>query len=263
MRTNRTSWYFTAPFPGNVYGAFRIARAMKKYAKKTKLILGGGYVNTELRELSDPRVFDYFDYITLDDGEAPMLALLEHLKNKKKPLLRTFVRKADSVELVTTETLHDVPIVAAGTPSYWGLPLQRYVSLFEMLNPMHRLWSDGRWNKLTIAHGCYWKQCSFCDVSLDYIGRYERAPADLAREPHRAARRGDGPDRVSLCRRSRTTGCVACARRAPDRARRHDHLVGQRSLRESVHARAVRTARALGLRGDERWPRGSRRAIAC
>ena len=39
---------------------------------------------------------------------------------------------------------------------------------------MHRLWSDGRWNKLTVAHGCYWKKCSFCDVSLDYIGRYDR-----------------------------------------------------------------------------------------
>jgi radical SAM superfamily enzyme YgiQ (UPF0313 family) len=45
-----------------------------------------------------------------------------------------------------------------------------------MLNPMHRLWSDGRWNKLTVAHGCYWKKCSFCDVSLDYIGRYDASP---------------------------------------------------------------------------------------
>jgi hypothetical protein len=44
---------------------------------------------------------------------------------------------------------------------------------------MHRLWSDGRWNKLTVAHGCYWKKCSFCDVSLDYIGRYETAGAEL------------------------------------------------------------------------------------
>ncbi|VEB39725.1 bacteriocin maturation radical SAM protein 1 [Chromobacterium violaceum] len=48
-----------------------------------------------------------------------------------------------------------------------------------MLNPMHRLWSDGRWNKLTIAHGCYWKKCSFCDVTLDYISRYETASAEL------------------------------------------------------------------------------------
>ena len=48
-----------------------------------------------------------------------------------------------------------------------------------MLNPMHRLWSDGRWNKLTVAHGCYWKKCSFCDVGLDYIGRYETASATV------------------------------------------------------------------------------------
>jgi hypothetical protein len=53
-----------------------------------------------------------------------------------------------------------------------------------MLNPMHRLWSDGRWNKLTVAHGCYWKKCSFCDVSLDYIGRYDAATRDRAGRPH-------------------------------------------------------------------------------
>jgi tRNA A37 methylthiotransferase MiaB len=169
----------TVPFPGNVYGALRIARTAKAIAPTTRIVLGGGYVNTELRELSDPRVFDYVDYITLDDGEAPLLALLEHLSDPQKPLFRTFVRRADAVVFATEPTRHDVPFVSTGTPSYAGLPLDRYVSLFEMLNPMHRLWSDGRWNKLTIAHGCYWKQCAFCDVSLDYIARYERAPADL------------------------------------------------------------------------------------
>ena len=169
----------TAPFPGNIYGAFRIARAIKRAAPKTRIALGGGYVNTELRELSEPRVFDYVDYITLDDGEAPMLALIEHLRDKKQPLLRTFVRTTNRVSLVTSDALHDVPIAKSGTPTYVGLPLDRYVSMMEMLNPMNRLWSDGRWNKLTIAHGCYWKQCTFCDVTLDYIGRYDRAPAEL------------------------------------------------------------------------------------
>jgi radical SAM superfamily enzyme YgiQ (UPF0313 family) len=169
----------TAPFPGNVYGALRIARAVKALAPATRVVLGGGYVNTELRELADPRVFDYVDFITLDDGEAPMLALIEHLRDATRPLFRTFVRAGKAVKLVSDAAHHDVPIVAAGTPTYEGLALDRYVSLFEMLNPMHRLWSDGRWNKLTIAHGCYWKQCAFCDISLDYIARYDRAPADL------------------------------------------------------------------------------------
>jgi len=166
----------TVPFPGNVYSALRIARVMK--ARGAKAILGGGYVNTELRELRDPRVFDYVDFITLDAGEAPLLSVLDHLRDADKPLFRTYVRKADTVVL-ETDGRHDVPFVEAGTPTYQGLPLDRYVSLVEMLNPMNRLWSDGRWNKLTIAHGCYWKQCTFCDVTLDYIARYERAPADL------------------------------------------------------------------------------------
>ncbi|HEX7835994.1 MAG TPA: radical SAM protein, partial [Kofleriaceae bacterium] len=169
----------TVPFPGNVYGAFRIARAIKRAAPATRLVLGGGYVNTELRELADPRVFDYVDFVTLDDGEAPLLALLAHLRDPAAPLHRTFVRQGGVVRLVTGDGLRDTRLRDAGTPSYAGLPLDRYVSLFEMLNPMHRLWSDGRWNKLTIAHGCYWKQCAFCDVTLDYIARYDRAPADL------------------------------------------------------------------------------------
>jgi radical SAM superfamily enzyme YgiQ (UPF0313 family) len=169
----------TAPFPGNVYGAFRIARVVKAEAPAVRVVLGGGYVNTELRTLTDPRVFDLVDYVTLDDGERPLLALLEHLRDPSRPLLRTFVRDGDRGVQRSDAALHDIPLRDAGTPTYDGLPLDRYLSLFEMLNPMHRLWSDGRWNKLTIAHGCYWKQCSFCDISLDYINRYEPASADL------------------------------------------------------------------------------------
>ncbi|HEU4733754.1 MAG TPA: radical SAM protein [Kofleriaceae bacterium] len=169
----------TAPFPGNLYGALRIARAIKAVAPATRVVLGGGYVNTELRELSEPRLFDYVDFVTLDDGEAPMLALLEQLRDPRASLHRTFVREDGAVRFVTDPARRDVALRDAGTPTYAGLALDRYVSLFEMLNPMHRLWSDGRWNKLTIAHGCYWRQCTFCDVTLDYIARYDRAPADV------------------------------------------------------------------------------------
>jgi radical SAM superfamily enzyme YgiQ (UPF0313 family) len=169
----------TVPFPGNVYGAFRIARAIKAISPTTRIVLGGGYVNTELRELADPRVFDYVDFITLDDGERPLLALIDHLRDPTKPLFRTFVRVDGAIALRTDPSFHDVPLRDAGTPTYDGLPLDRYLSLFEMLNPMHRLWSDGRWNKLTIAHGCYWKKCTFCDITLDYIARYDPVHADL------------------------------------------------------------------------------------
>jgi len=169
----------TLPFPGNVYGGLRIARVVKALRPRSVVVLGGGFVNTELRALDDPRVFDGCDYISLDDGERPLLALLEHLRDPARPLLRTFVRREGRVTFETTAALTDLAHDDTGTPTYQGLPLDRYVSLFEMLNPMHRLWSDGRWNKLTVARGCYWKKCTFCDVSLDYISRYETASADV------------------------------------------------------------------------------------
>jgi len=169
----------TVPFPGNLYGALRIARVVKAERPAAKVVIGGGYVNTELRQLSDPRIFDACDYLTLDDGERPLLALIDHLRDPARPLLRTFVRDGAQVALRSSEELSDLHHRETGTPTYDGLPLRRYVSLFEMLNPMHRLWADGRWNKLTVARGCYWKKCTFCDVSLDYIARYETTEADV------------------------------------------------------------------------------------
>ncbi|MBL8331815.1 MAG: radical SAM protein [Rubrivivax sp.] len=170
----------SVPFPGAVYGAFRVAQALKARQPGLVTVLGGGWVNTELRELSEPRVFDHFDYVTLDAGERPLLALLDHLAGKRSAarLMRTY-RRVDGRVHYERGLESDVPFAEVGTPTWDGLPLDRYLSLLDMLNPMHRLWSDGRWNKLTVAHGCYWKKCSFCDVGLDYIGRYEAASAEL------------------------------------------------------------------------------------
>jgi radical SAM superfamily enzyme YgiQ (UPF0313 family) len=167
----------TAPFPGNIYGAFRIAQTIKQMHPATVTVLGGGYCNTELRALNEPRVFDYFDFVTLDAGERPLLALIEHLQGKRRPeqLVRTYTRADQYVDFKEP----DIAFSESGTPTYAGLPLDDYLSLLDMLNPMHRLWSDGRWNKLTVAHGCYWKKCSFCDVNLDYISRYDLASTDV------------------------------------------------------------------------------------
>jgi len=171
----------SVPFPGSVYAAFRIAQAIKARHPQVVTVLGGGFVNTELRELAEPRVFDHFDYVTLDAGERPLLALLEHLQGQRgrSRLVRTFVRGDDGAVQYVNLMEADVAFAEVGTPTWDGLPLDRYLSLLDMLNPMHRLWSDGRWNKLTVAHGCYWKKCSFCDVSLDYISRYEGASAQV------------------------------------------------------------------------------------
>ncbi|OZA00602.1 MAG: radical SAM protein, partial [Polynucleobacter sp. 24-46-87] len=56
----------SVPFPGAMYAALRIAQTIKGAYPHIHIGLGGGYVNTELRELSDPRIFDFVDFITLD-----------------------------------------------------------------------------------------------------------------------------------------------------------------------------------------------------
>ena len=85
----------------------------------------------------------------------------------------TDAHASDSVIWANDANEHDVAFAETAAPTYAGLPLADYLGLIDLLNPMHRLWSDTRWNKLTVAHGCYWRKCSFCDVSLNYIAHYE------------------------------------------------------------------------------------------
>ena len=179
-RCNPSLVCLTVPFPGNLYGAFRIAHSIKSQRPDVAIALGGGYANTELRRLSDPRVFDYVDYVTLDDGERPLLSLIEHLAGTRvrTRLCRTFYRDKDRVVFANDTSDREFSMDEVGCPTYSGLTLDRYLTILDSTNPMHRLWSEGHWNKLTIAHGCYWKQCTFCDVGLNYISRYEMTPTD-------------------------------------------------------------------------------------
>ncbi|HEY0054926.1 MAG TPA: radical SAM protein [Pedobacter sp.] len=171
----------SAPFPGNLYSAFKCGQWIKQNHPSIKVALGGGYANTELRSIQETRVFNYLDFITLDDGEAPVFHLIEYLKGErsKADLKRTFALENGIVTYFNGSKEFDYAQRDVGTPDYSDLLLDKYLSVIEIANPMHRLWSDGRWNKLTLAHGCYWGKCTFCDISLDYIKRYEPVTAAL------------------------------------------------------------------------------------
>lgn len=171
----------SVPFPGNLFAAFKTGQFIKKNYPDVKIAMGGGYPNTELRSLSDTRVFEFLDFITLDDGETPLLTLCSYLDGKidVRMLKRCFTLVDDAVEYCNESLIPDVKQNDLGTPDYFGLPLKQYLSVIQITNPMHRLWSDGRWNKLTLAHGCYWGKCTFCDISLDYIKNYEASSASI------------------------------------------------------------------------------------
>ena len=170
---------FSVPFPGNLFSALRCAQFIKHYDPKIKIAFGGGYCNTELRKLRDPRIFNYLDFISLDDGGGPLLRIIQYLSKEIgiDSLERTYILKDGKVhyqDKIPNTIFHHRNLPA---PTYEGLQLESYLSFLDVINPMHRLWTDGRWNKLTVSHGCYWKQCSFCDVTLDYIGNYQMTTA--------------------------------------------------------------------------------------
>jgi hypothetical protein len=176
-----TLFLISVPFPGNLYSAFRSAQWVKKHYPSIKISMGGGFPNTELRSLSDVRVFEFFDFITLDDGEAPIEELINAVSSSavEKQYKRTFLLENGKVVYKNNSLKHDYKQSQVGTPDYSDLLLDKYISVIEIVNPMHRMWSDGRWNKLTMAHGCYWGKCTFCDISLDYIKIYEPVAANL------------------------------------------------------------------------------------
>ncbi|WP_396139908.1 B12-binding domain-containing radical SAM protein [Flavobacterium sp.] len=173
----------SVPFPGNLYSAFRCAQFIKKFYPQIKTAMGGGFPNTELRDLKDKRVFEFFDFITLDDGELPVELLhynVCHSERSEESLYkRTFLLENNEVVYKNNTIRSDYKQSDVGTPDYSDLLLDDYISVIEIANPMHSLWSDGRWNKLTMAHGCYWGKCTFCDISLDYIKLYEPIAAKI------------------------------------------------------------------------------------
>ena len=169
---------FSVPFPGNLLQCIFCAEHIKRHHPKIKTIMGGGYVNTELRKLTDPGIFEYIDYITYDDGELPLLrivtggelirtAMAENREDEKTKSLKV-------VKFYNAESGENIPFGELPAPTTYGLPMDKYLNFTDSTNPMHRLWSDGKWNKMMLAHGCYWAKCAFCDTTLDYICRFER-----------------------------------------------------------------------------------------
>ena len=169
MQEVKPDWVgISVPFPGNLLAGLKCAKYVKAKYEGVKIVMGGGYVNTELRQMTDTGIFKYVDYITFDDGELPIRRLIEGGE-----LLRTAYLKDGKVEFAQMDVQENEKFGDLPAPTMRGLNLGKYIDFVDTTNPMHRLWSDGRWNKMMLAHGCYWAKCAFCDTCLDYIGRFE------------------------------------------------------------------------------------------
>ncbi len=146
----------TCPFPGTLVAAFKIARFVKRRYPGVRTLVGGGYVSTELREMTAKGPHRYFDAFMLDEGYAPFARLMGGRCEEE-----------------------DVPLFVR--PCYDGIDWGEYFDVVETDNFVTSLWSSGKWLKLMMARGCYWHKCAFCDVKLPYIGCFNMPRAsDIA-----------------------------------------------------------------------------------
>lgn len=172
---------FAVPFPGCLYAALLCGKWVKDNYPGTKVVIGGGFANTEWRSLAEERLFKYTDFVVIDDGELPLLRLAKYLNNEidATQLVRTYYLENNAIRYSGNDA-ENIPFAEGGTPCFEGLEMGRYLSMAEVTNPMHQLWSNGKWNKMMLSHGCYWAKCAFCDTCLDYIARYDAPTAQQA-----------------------------------------------------------------------------------
>ncbi len=184
--TQSVMFCISVPFAGTFMPALYIARYLKrKYGNQFFIVAGGGFINTELRECSSPKVADYFDAISYDRGYGSYYDFLK--KNKKDESVykfRQFVKTENSVKIIEPlwqsaeiQKIED-DFTKNIVPDYSDIDFSIYPSLCDDKNPMHRLWVDGRWIKAYLSHGCYWHRCAFCDTQLDYVCSYKQTETE-------------------------------------------------------------------------------------
>lgn len=198
-----TLYCISVPFPGCFESALFSADLIRKECGDNAIIIfGGGYVNTELREISEKGIFDYCHILSYDKGYGSYIRLFDEFKNaacgiedEKQcfNLKEAFENIFDSRKFYNFSYLKNgsviIPLekeneeykvlykkeheyIRKITPDYSHIDFTKYPRLADDTNPMHRIWNDGAWLKAYIAHGCYWHRCAFCDTTLDYVKDY-------------------------------------------------------------------------------------------
>jgi hypothetical protein len=237
VKRHRRRWCCSRALPGRVYGAFRIAQAIKAARSRIVTVLGGGFVNTELRELAEPRVFDHFDYVTLDAGERPLLALLEHLQGRRSRAAAGAHLRARRRLRCATSTWPSPTCLRRGRHAHLGRPAAGPLPVAAGHAQPHApavvrraLEQAHRGPRLLLEE----VQLLRRQPGLHRPLRRGAAPRCWSTASRPSSPRPGRPASTSSTRPRRPRRCKALARRAAA-PRRGDLVVGQHPLREDLH----------------------------
>lgn len=174
-KKEKTLICISIPFAGTYVPGLFTARFIKQHYKNSVFIcIGGGFVNTELRDIREPALANYIDAISYDRGYG---SYKELLNSESAPLFK--MRLFANGKIVEPQWQNDelekyeAEITPRVIPDYDDIDFSRYLRVCDDRNSMHRIWTDGSWIKAYLAHGCYWHRCAFCDTNLDYVCGYK------------------------------------------------------------------------------------------
>lgn len=189
--TEQTLVLVSIPFPGTFESALYTAKYLRNtYGDKITVAMGGGYVNTELRTVSEKKLFKYCHFLSYDKGYGSYMNLFDQTIKENgssknidfKKILdgRSFYKikyllgdnLVEPLENHKDYEKKEKEMIYSLIPDFSTLDYSRSPRLADSDNPMHRIWNDGSWLKIYMAYGCYWHRCAFCDTSLDYVNDF-------------------------------------------------------------------------------------------
>ena len=142
-------------FPSQMAAAFSLAGLIHRSAPNVKLTLGGSWI-TQIREpLSrSSEVLRCFDAVVFFEGERPLLKLIQAWSSgsNAENIAGTIIGD-EGREYYQEETPIETPANTLPTPTYDGLPLEKYFTPSPVL-------------PLATSRGCYWNRCTFCNICI-------------------------------------------------------------------------------------------------
>ncbi|MFZ7133913.1 MAG: B12-binding domain-containing radical SAM protein [Eubacteriales bacterium] len=155
-------------FDGQFIPALTLSRFIKSSYKKAHVVVGG-HVITVLTDvlLKHKALFEsYFDSAIINEGEHPLLRLIENISDGKSLKEVPNLIYLDQGKICVNPVEHSEDINALPTPCFDDLPFDLYLNP-ELVLP------------LLSSRGCYWGKCAFCSDSEFYRCNYQCRDANM------------------------------------------------------------------------------------
>lgn len=148
--------------------SFVLAGMIKKKNPAIKIVLGGSVPTRWFADRNNlPNIFEFVDYVIVNEGEVPIVALVDYLEGRSsiQDVPQLFYLNDNKEITYNNLPISNPEICALPTPVFNKADIGRYLSPVPSL-------------PLLGCRGCYWCKCTFCDHSFVYNNDYRPANVD-------------------------------------------------------------------------------------